>query len=146
MTAPARPAPDVAAAEAVAVLMIEVSEGRLTAATLADRAAARIREVFGRCDGPTDPLWSVHADLARQVLGHGGLSAAELTEWLAVQRRRETGAEPPSPTEDDANADAAEVDPFADVPDEVLAEAEEAALAVIARYREQHREDQTDDR
>lgn len=147
MTAPARPVPDVAAAEAVVVLMTEVSEGRLTAATMADRAAQRIRELFGECDGPTDPLWPVHVDLCRQVLGHGGLSAAELTEWLAVQRRRETGAEPPAPTENDASADtdAAEVDPFADVPDEVMAEAEDAALAVIDQYRREQREGETDD-
>jgi hypothetical protein len=49
------------------------------------------------------------------------LSASELTEWTAVQRRRETGetgSEPP-PTEADTNApdgDRADDDDLADVP------------------------------
>lgn len=160
-------APDLAAAEAVAVLMTEVSEGRLTAATMADRALQRCREVFGQCDGPTDPLWPVHVDLCRAVLGHGGLPASELAQWLAVARNRENpgsaGAslsgsgspalDPHSPHSGSADADSEgglklvapqldtvdtlDDDEFADVPDEVLIEAEAAALAVIDRYREQ---------
>ncbi|MGF2945271.1 hypothetical protein [Mycobacterium sp. Lab-001] len=135
-------APDVAAAEAVAVLMTEVSEGRLAASTMADRAATRCREVFGQCDGPTDPLWSVHVELARQVLGHGGLPAAELAQRLSVARNRENpgaaadyrlgNAHSPSNNDDDLGGD----DELADVPCEVLAEAEAAALAVIDRYRQ----------
>jgi len=148
VNAPVSPVPDVAAAEAVAVLMTEVSEGRLTAAMMADRAAARCREVFGQCDGPTDPLWPVHVDLCRSVLGHGGLPAAELEQWLAVARNREnpggaadstasssSASEAHSPESADPDAD--DADPFADVPDDVLAEAEAEALAVIDRYRRQ---------
>lgn len=175
MTAPPRPVPDVVAAEAVAVLMTEVSEGRLTAATMADRAVQRCREVFGQCDGPTDPLWPVHVDLCRAVLGHGGLPASELAQWLAVARSRENSGPavdyprgsvsslsgPHSPDSGGANADgdadpkpvapeadtvdAVDDDDLADVPREVLAEAEAAALTVIDRYRRQ-REAQTDDR
>jgi hypothetical protein len=167
-------APDVAAAEAVAVLMTEVSEGRLTAATMADRAAVRCREVFGQCDGPTDPLWPVHVDLCRAVLGHGGLTASELAQWLSVARNRENpGGAATSPSgsvsslsgphgpdssgaDDDAKVglkpvaaeldtvDTVDDDEFADVPDEVLAEAEAAALEVIDRYRHQQREGETD--
>ena len=139
-------APDVAAAEAVAVLMTEVSEGRLTAATMADRAAARCREMFGTCDGPTDPLWPVHVELARQVLGHGGLPAAELAQWLAVARSRENPSaavdDPTAPGSAAGEADSPDFadpdddDEFADVPRDVLAEAEAAALAVIDRYRQ----------
>lgn len=176
MTAPARPVPDIAAAEAVAVLMNEVSDGRLTAATMAERAAQRCRELFGQCDGPTDPLWPVHVDLCRAVLGHGGLPAGELAQWLSVARNRENpgGAGtspsgsvsslsgPHSPVSSGADADTAtglkrvaphidtvdtvDNDEFADVPDEVLIEAEAAALAVIDRYREQQREGETDAR
>lgn len=166
MSAPARPVPDVAAAEAVAVLMTEVSEGRLTADTLAERATQRIREIFGTCDGPTDPLWPVHVELARQVLGHGGLPAAELAQWLSVVCSRENptrpGDYPPAPGEAASEAhigqyggadaeteadpkpvaqqadtvDAMDtVDLFADVPADVLADAEAAALAIIDRYR-----------
>lgn len=175
MTAPARTAPDVAAAEAVAVLMTEVSEGRLTAATMADRAVQRCREVFGQCDGPTDPLWPVHVDLCRAVLGLGGLTASELAQWLSVARNREnprgavtspstsvsSRSGPHSPDSSGADIDAkfglkpaateldtvetVDNDEFADVPDEVLTEAEAAALAVIDRYRREQREDKTDD-
>jgi hypothetical protein len=156
MTTPARPVPDVVAAEAVAVLMTEVSEGRLTAATMADRAVQRCREVFGQCDGPTDPLWPVHVDLCPAVLGHGGLPASELAQWLAVARSHQnSGAAVDYPTACAASAVDAlsnaepdadpEDDDLADVPREVLAEAEAAALAVIDRYRRQ-REGETDDR
>lgn len=111
MSAPARPVPDVAAAEAVAVLMTEVSEGRLTASTMADRAAARVREVFGECGGPADPLWPVHVELCRQVLGHGGIPAAELAQWLSVARSRENpagpGDSPPTPGEPGSGAHSA---------------------------------------
>ncbi|ORV89056.1 hypothetical protein [Mycolicibacterium iranicum] len=172
---PAVGVPDIGAAEAVAVLMQEVSEGRLTAATMADRAADRCREVFGTCDGPTDPLWPVHVDVCRAVLGHGGLPAAELAQWAAVARSRENpgavGDHPPAPSSDgseahgpgsdDADDDTAAVlklvvpvadtldtvdtvnnedDDLADVPREVLAEAEAAALAVIDRYRQREGE------
>ncbi|BBY67767.1 hypothetical protein [Mycolicibacterium helvum] len=176
MTAPARPVPDVAAAEAVAVLMTEVSEGTLTAATMADRAVQRCREVFGQCDGPTDPLWPVHVDLCRAVLGHSGLPAGELAQWLSVARNREnpggagtyspasvsslSGARSPDShdAEPDAGAelkrvapqidtvDTTDNDEFADVPEEVLAQAEAAALAVIDRYRRRQREGETDAR
>lgn len=87
MTAPA--VPDLAAAEAVAVLMTGVSEGTLTAATMTEAAVRRCREVFGTCDGPTDPLWPVHVDICRAVLGHGGLPASELAQWLGAARSRE---------------------------------------------------------
>lgn len=136
--------PDVAAAEAVAVLMTEVSEGRLTAAMMADRAAARCREVFGECDGPTDPLWAVHVEICRAVLGHGGLAAAELAQWTSAARSREnpSAAEdhPPAPGSVATAAHSPEctdsdADPFADVPDDVLDAAEDAALSVIERYR-----------
>lgn len=173
MSATARPVPDLAAAEAVAVLMTEVSEGRLTAATMADRAVARCREVFGTCDGPTDPLWPVHVDLCRAVLGHGGLGASEVAQWLSVARNRENPnagcdypsapgsslSEPYSPDSGDAEPDddtgpkpvvremdtVDALDKLDDIPPEVLAEAEAAAAAVIGRYRRQ-KEGATDDR
>ena len=138
--------PDVAAAEAVAVLMTEVSEGRLTAVMMADRAVARCREMFGHCDGPTDVLWSVHLEICRAVLGHAGLPANEVAQFLAVARNCENpGAAADSTASvsfaQDAhspgNGDAApEDDGLANVPNEVLDEAEAAAMAVIDRYRQ----------
>lgn len=158
-----RPVPDLAAAEAVAVLMTGVSEGRLTAATMAEAAETRCREVFGTCDGPTDPLWSVQIEIARQVLGHGGIPASELSQWLSVARSREnpcagtttpgdpvsslygppsrelgdavpgSDAQPKSVAAEPNTVDTADI--LADIPPGVLAEAEEAALAVIEEYR-----------
>jgi hypothetical protein len=127
----------------------ELTEGTLSGAAVQRRAAEVCRRTFGVVgDGPDDPLWSLHADVTRQFLGAGGLSASELTEWTAVQRRRETGetgSEPPPPTEADTSAPddgLADDDDLADVPSEVLAEAEAAALAVIDRYRRQREGDQ----
>ncbi|OFJ52205.1 hypothetical protein [Mycolicibacterium grossiae] len=144
---------DAGVVEAAYAVLGELTDGTLSGPAVERRAAEVCRATFGVVGpGPADPLWSLHTDVARQFLGAGGLSAAELTEWLAVQRHRETGetGTAPPPTEDDASADrdadAADGDPFADVPDDVLAEAETAALAVIDRYRHQQREDHTNDR
>jgi len=138
--------------EAAYGVLGELTEGTLSGATAQQRAAEVCRATFGVVGtGPDDPLWALHTDVVRQFLGAGGLTAAELTEWLAVQRHRETGdtgADPSTPTEDasaDPDADAADGDPFADVPDDVLAEAKAAALAVIDQYRHQQREGETDD-
>jgi hypothetical protein len=154
--------PDVNAVDAVAVLMRGVQEGSLTGAVMADRAVQRCREVFGQCDGLTDPLWPVHVDMCRAVLGFGGLSAAELAQWLAVARNRENpdavALAPPAPASSvsesysglyagpdnkpEPESIAAELDTvdaldtLADVPREVLAEAEAAAWAVIEQWRQ----------
>lgn len=168
MTAPAGTdhyaAPDPDAVNAVAVLMREVAEGRLTGAAMAGRAAQRCSEVFGQCDGPTDPLWPAHVEICRSVLGFGGLPAAELSQWLAVARNRENPEaatlHPLAPSSTDCERcrnydgvdDAADPEPkpvvpevdtldtldtLADIPRDVLAEAEAAAWAVIDRYRRQ---------
>lgn len=165
-------APDLGAAEAVAVLMTEVAEGTLTAATMADRAAGRCHQMFGAVAGSEDPLWPVQLDVTRQVLGRGGISAAELAQWLSAARSRENpgGATdcPSAPvsllteahggqsgdadddTEVDAGSAAAEVDSvdttdtLAGIPDSVLIRAEAAALTVIETYR-QNRDRQPED-
>ena len=66
----------------------DVAEGRLDPAALDAAVAAECRQLFSVVVGRDDPLWALHVDVARQVLGLGGLSADELTEWLAVARRR----------------------------------------------------------
>jgi len=131
-------APDPDAVDAVAVLMRQVAEGTLTGAAMAGRAAQRCAEVFGQCDGPTDSLWPAHVEICRAVLGFGGLPAAELAQWLAVARNREN---PASATLYPPTTDAADSEPYspgddlADIPRDVLAEAEAAAWATIVRYR-----------
>ena len=52
---------------------------------------SRTAALFGVVAGPTDALWSLHVDIARQVLAKGGVSADELSEWLAVARQRVEG-------------------------------------------------------
>lgn len=71
----------------------DVETGVLSAADVETRAVEQCRTLFGVVGaGPADPLWSLHLDVARQVLGAGGLSANEMAEWLAVQKRREAEA------------------------------------------------------
>ncbi|HTX96516.1 MAG TPA: hypothetical protein VME67_17620 [Mycobacterium sp.] len=56
------------------------------------------RALFGVVgSGPSDPLWDLHRDVCRQYLEAGGLTSAEIAEWLAVQRRRETSSTPDEP-------------------------------------------------
>jgi hypothetical protein len=66
----------------------DAAEGRLVPSVLDAAVADECRELFGTVVGPSDPLWSVHLDVARQVLALGGLSADEFSEWLAVARTR----------------------------------------------------------
>lgn len=67
-----------------------ITTGTLSAADVEARAVDACRELFGIVgSGPADPLWQLHGDVCRQYLAAGGVSAAELVEWLAVQRRRE---------------------------------------------------------
>jgi hypothetical protein len=71
-------------------VLAEVEAGTLRPGDVEGRAVAVCRETFGIVGaGPADPLWSLHADICRQFLERGGMSANELAEWTAVQRRRE---------------------------------------------------------
>ena len=71
--------------------LLDIETGALTPADVERRAVDACREMFGLVgSGPADALWSLHGDVCRQYLAAGGLTAAELAEWLAVQRRRET--------------------------------------------------------
>lgn len=136
----------------------DVAEGKLDPATLEQQAVAELRELVGTVVGEEDPLWSLQLQVASGVLAAGGISTDELSEWLAVQRRRENpeaaeplstpvplgGADTPQPASSDASvahspeSDAPDDDDdFSDVPREVIKEAERAALAVINEWRAQ---------
>jgi hypothetical protein len=69
----------------------DAAEGRLDPAALDAAVSDECRSLFGVVVGRDDPLWALHVDVARQVLGLGGVTADELSEWLAVARRREVG-------------------------------------------------------
>lgn len=75
---------------AAASVARDVTEGRVSTVDLETVAADECRELFGVVAGPSDPLWSLHVDIARQVLGLGGVPADEIQEWLAVARHRAT--------------------------------------------------------
>ena len=53
------------------------------------RAVSLVKEMAGQVNGPGDALWDLHCAIARDVLERGGLSSAELREWVSVQQRRE---------------------------------------------------------
>ncbi|MGW0037493.1 flagellar hook-length control protein [Gordonia sp. NPDC003376] len=69
----------------------DIADAKLDPADLTAEFVADARSLFGAVVGPDDPLWPVQLDVARQVLGLGGVSADELAEWLTVARRRATG-------------------------------------------------------
>lgn len=75
----------------------DVAEGRLEPAALDEAVADECKALFGTVVGEGDSLWPLHTDVARQVLAVGGLSADELSEWLAVARSR-TGEPLSAPT------------------------------------------------
>ncbi|UGQ43407.1 flagellar hook-length control protein [Rhodococcus aetherivorans] len=70
-------------------VLAEVEAGTLDPTTIESRAADACRALVGQVGTPADPLWDLHVDIARQVLAAGGLTASELSEWHAVQARRE---------------------------------------------------------
>lgn len=89
------------AIKAAASVARDIADGKLSPSALADQAVAELRELFAEVIGPDDPAWPVQVDVARQVLGLGGISADELSEWAAVMCRRAGEApEPPAPPVD----------------------------------------------
>ncbi|UVT31519.1 hypothetical protein SEA_MASK_87 [Mycobacterium phage Mask] len=72
----------------------DIATGKLAVDQLDAAAAAEARALFGRVEGPDDPLWELHVDVARQVLAvGGGIPANELAEWAEVERRAEGGSD-----------------------------------------------------
>lgn len=71
----------------------DVAEGRLLPSSVDAAALEACRGIVGVVVGVNDPLWPLQTEIARQVIAAGGIHANELSEWLAVQRRRD-GVEP----------------------------------------------------
>lgn len=79
----------VAAAMSVAE---DITSGALDPGQLESEVVAACRELLAVVVGEGDPLWPLQVEICRGVLAAGGaIGADELAEWLAVQRRRETG-------------------------------------------------------
>lgn len=116
----------------------DVAHGRLDPAALQQQAVTELRNLFGSVVGEGDPLWTLHADVARQAVSLGALSADELGEWAAVMRHRAGEAvEPPAPPIDLLPAEsAASVDEsqpeLTDGPDATPSGGVAGALAVLA--------------
>ena len=83
-----------AAVTAALQIAEDVTAGQLDVTALDAVAVAECRNLFARVVGPTDPLWEMHVDVARQVLAvGGGVPVDELAEWVAVYRAAEAEAE-----------------------------------------------------
>ncbi|WP_301121086.1 flagellar hook-length control protein [Mycolicibacterium fortuitum] len=68
----------------------DIATGKVDTAQLDAAVAAEARALFGRVEGPGDPLWDLQVDVFRQVLAvGGGVSSVELAEWVAVYRAAE---------------------------------------------------------
>lgn len=133
----------------------DIAEGRLAPEHLEAQAVTELRDLFGTVAGEDDPLWPLQLQVASGVLAAGGIPTEELAEWLAVQRRRDNpdaeapsapvpigGADtPPEPVSDASVAHSPESDAppddLADVPREVIVQAEAAAMAIINEWRAQ---------
>ena len=137
----------------------DVAQGHLDPERLESQLTEELRDLFVVVVGPEDPLWPIQTDVARQVVSRGGIPTDELSEWLAVQHRREnpdassetlsapvpidgadtppevssSGSGPHSPESDPADDD------FADLPPSVIKEAEQAAMAIVNEWREANR-------
>ncbi len=86
------------AIKAAASVARDVADGKLSPNDLQAQAVAECRELFGTVIGEDYALWSLHADVARQAVSLGALSADELSEWAAVMRHKAGKAvEPPAP-------------------------------------------------
>lgn len=99
----------------------DVAESRLDPTQLNQAVADECKALFGEVVGEGDPLWDVHRNVCRQVLAAGGLSADELSEWLAVARSRageplsapqpkQPGIDPPATTSPGSEAHSPEID------------------------------------
>ncbi|MCA2359587.1 flagellar hook-length control protein [Mycobacterium intracellulare] len=89
------------AIKAAASVARDVADGKLSSSDLQAQAVAECRELFGTVVGAGDGLWSLHADVARQAVSLGALSADELSEWAAVMRHKAGEAvKPPEPHDD----------------------------------------------
>ncbi len=116
----------------------DAADGKLSPTDLQATAVAECCELFGTVVGDGDALWTLHADVARQAIALGALSADELSEWAAVMRRRSGEAsEAPAPPVDLLPAEsAASVDESqpesTDEPDVTPADGVAGALTVLA--------------
>jgi hypothetical protein len=89
------------AIKAAASVARDVADGKLSPADLEAQAVAECRELFGTVIGEGDALWTLHADVARQAVSLGALSADELSEWTAVMRHKAgEDVEPPVPQDE----------------------------------------------
>ena len=84
----------------------DIATGKVGTAAMDAAVVAECRRLFGRVEGPGDPLWGLQVEVFRQVLAVGGgyapgddgkptlvsISADELAEWVAVYRLAEGDA------------------------------------------------------
>ncbi|BBY84693.1 flagellar hook-length control protein [Mycolicibacterium tokaiense] len=94
----------------------DAAEGRLGPTDLEAELQVELRNLLGVVVGPDDPAWPVQLDVARAVIAAGGIPTDELSEWVAVQRRRERPDEvdpaqtPPEPVSAPSGSHSPEAD------------------------------------
>jgi hypothetical protein len=67
----------------------DIAEGRLAGGQVDAEAVSACRALAFTVVDSSDPLWPDQCEVARQIIAAGGIPANELSEWLAVQRRRD---------------------------------------------------------
>lgn len=111
----------------------DVAKSRLDPAKLDQAVANECKALFGTVVGEGDSLWPLHADVARQVLAVGGLSADELSEWLAVARSRAgeplSSPLPPIDTSADTASASEAISPAIDLTEPGLGDGDEIDLS-----------------
>ncbi|MGJ6122976.1 hypothetical protein QN239_10395 [Mycolicibacterium sp. Y3] len=67
----------------------DAADGKITPAALERQAVEELSALMLLAPEPGTDLATLRIEVARRVLAEGGVPADEISEWLAVQRRRE---------------------------------------------------------
>ncbi len=67
----------------------DIADGKLTPNALERQVVAELSKLALEPAEPGTEMAALRIEIARRVLAEGGISACEVAEWLAVQRRRD---------------------------------------------------------
>jgi hypothetical protein len=77
------------AIKAVMQIAEDLAAGKVSPAEVMGPAVDQCRALFAAVAGPGDALWELQCDVARRVIGMGGIPTHELEEWVAVLGRHD---------------------------------------------------------
>lgn len=75
------------AVKAAMAVAEDITSGKLTPEAMDAQVCTECRQLYGTVTGPGDPLWDMHVDITRQVLGLDGIPVDELAEKVAAARQ-----------------------------------------------------------